>query len=311
LKFGWFGVGSGILSGPEGVVAAGRAAEELGFDSVWIGEHPVLVDPRERPSPLPPHTPLLDPVAVLSFLAAGTSGIRLGTGIVILPLRNPVILAKEVASADVLSGGRVILGIGVGYVPGEYDAVGVDFSSRGSRADAYIDAMRSLWCDERPECRGPFTSLSGVQSYPRPVQPGGVPIVASGTARAALRRAVRRGNGWYGFFVDHDALSRITGELRRLAGEEERPPELGRLEITVTPPGGTVTRAEAERYEELGVDRLVLMRDFADMGGRPDPAGATAVVEAMQKVAGDLGIDPGGPTPTPAGPGIGGGGSPA
>jgi probable F420-dependent oxidoreductase len=292
LKFGWFGVGSGVLSGPEGVAAVGGAAEELGFESLWIGEHPVLIDPRKRPSPLAPHTPLLDPVAVLSFLAAATTGIRLGTGIVILPLRNPVILAKELASVDVLSGGRVILGVGVGYVPGEYEAVGVDFASRGSRADAYIDAMRSLWCDERPECMGPFTSLSGVQSYPRPVQPGGVPIVASGTARPALRRAVRRGHGWYGFFVDHDACSRHTAELRRLGAEEERPPQLGCLEITVTPPAGTVTRADVERYEELGVDRLVLLRDFADMGGRPDPAGAAAVVDAMRRAAGDLGIQP-------------------
>jgi probable F420-dependent oxidoreductase len=290
LKFGWFGVGSGVLSRPEGVASVGRAAEELGFESLWIGEHPVLIDPRERPSPLAPHTPLLDPVTVLSFLAAATTRIRLGTGIVILPLRNPVILAKELASIDVLSGGRVILGIGVGYVPGEYQAVGVDFASRGSRADAYIDAMRSLWCDDRPECLGPFTSLSGVQSYPRPIQSGGVPIVASGTARPALRRAVRRGHGWYGFFVDHDACSRLTGELRRLAAGEDRPPQLGRLEITVTPPAGIITRADVERYEQLGVDRLVLMRDFADMGGGPDPAGADAVVDAMRRAAGDLGI---------------------
>jgi probable F420-dependent oxidoreductase len=292
VKVGWFGVGSGVLADPEGVGAVGRAAEALGFESLWVGEHPVLIDPRERPSPLPPQTPLLDPVAVLSYLAAGTRRIRLGTGIVILPLRNTVILAKQLASLDVLSGGRVILGIGVGYVPGEYEAVGVDFATRGRRADEYIDAMRSLWCDDRPIFQGTFTSLSGVQSYPRPVQPGGVPVLGSGTSRPALRRSVRRGHGWYGFFVDPDACSRVMTQLHELIEAGERPQELGRLEITVTPPGGTVTAAEAERYEELGVDRLVLMRDFADMGGHPVPVETTAVVDAMQRVAGDLGIRP-------------------
>ncbi len=296
MKFGWFGVGSGVLATPAGAAAAGRAAEELGFESLWIGEHPVLVDPRERPSPLPPETPLLDPITVLGFLSAATRHIRLGTGIVILPLRNPVILAKQVASLDVLSGGRVILGIGVGYVPGEYAAVGVDFATRGRRADEYIDAMRSLWCDGRPASQGRFTSVAGVQSYPRPLQPGGVPILASGTAPAALRRAVRRAQGWYGFFVDHDACARITGELRALAeegGDGGRPPILGKLEVTVTPPGGTATPDEVARYEQLGVDRLVLMRDFADMGGAPTAQGTSAVVDALGATARGLGIRPG------------------
>jgi probable F420-dependent oxidoreductase len=292
LKIGWFGVGSGVLADPGSIQAVGSAAERLGFESVWLGEHPVLIDPEERPSPLPPETPLLDPVCVLTYLAAATSRVRLGTGIVILPLRNPVILAKQLATVDVLSGGRVMLGIGVGYVPGEYEAVGVDFATRGPRADEYIDAMRSLWCDDRPFHRGRFTSVAGVQSRPRPIQPGGVPILASGTARPALRRAVRRGNGWYGFFVGHEVCARIVAQLRELTEAEGRPPELGPLEVTVTPPAGTLAPGDMERYQELGVDRLVLMRDFADLGGRPGPAGATAAVEAMERVAADLRMRP-------------------
>jgi probable F420-dependent oxidoreductase len=290
MKIGWFGVGSGLLADKGAVNAVGEAAEALGFESLWVGEHPVLVDPRSAPSPLPPLTPLLDPVAVLSYLACCTSGIRLGTGIVILPLRNPVILAKQMATADVLSNGRVILGVGVGYVPGEFAAVGVDFTTRGRRADEYIDALRSLWRDDQPSCRGDFTSVSAVQCRPRPAAPGGVPIVASGTAQRALRRAVTKADGWYGFFVGLDACARLLDEIHQISEKEERPASLGQLEITVTPPQGVVAADDVARYEALGVHRLVLMRDFADMGGRPDPATTTAIVAAMQQVAAELGL---------------------
>jgi probable F420-dependent oxidoreductase len=290
MKIGWFGIGSGLLADKGGVNAVAQAAEELGFESLWVGEHPVLIDPRESPSPLAPHTPLLDPVAVLSYLACGTSRIQLGTGIVILPLRNPVILAKQMATADVLSNGRVILGVGVGYVPGEFAAVGVDFTTRGRRADEYIDALRSLWSDDQPYCHGDFTSVSGVQCRPQPTRPGGVPIVASGTATRALRRAVTRAEGWYGFFVSLEACARLLGAIQQLSEHEQRPAALGRLEITVTPPGGAISPDDVARYEALGVDRLVVMRDFADMGGRPEPAAATAIIAAMQRVANDLGL---------------------
>jgi len=290
MKIGWFGIGSGLLADKGGVNAVGQAADDLGFESLWVGEHPVLIDPRQAPSPLPPHTPLLDPVAVLSYLACSTSRVKLGTGIVILPLRNPVILAKQMATADVLSDGRVILGVGVGYVPGEYAAIGVDFATRGRRADEYIDALRSLWRDDPPFSHGEFTSISGVQCRPQPIQPGGVPIVASGAARPALRRAVKRADGWYGFFVDTERCAQMLDELAELSESGGRPGGLGKLEITVTPPGGAASADEVARYEELGVDRLVLMRDFADMAGRPDPATTTAIIAAMEGVAKELGL---------------------
>ena len=292
MKIGWFGIGSGLLADKGGVNAIGQAAEDLGFESLWVGEHPVLIDPRMSPSPLPPHTPLLDPVGVLSYLACCTSRVKLGTGIIILPLRNPVILAKQMATADVLSDGRVILGVGVGYVPGEYAAVGVDFGTRGRRADEYIDALRSLWRDDKPFCHGDFTSISGVQSRPQPTRPGGVPIVASGAARPALLRAVTRADGWYGFFVDLERCAQMLDELAQLSDELRRPAGLGKLEITVTPPGGAMSPDDVARYEELGVDRLVLMRDFADMGGRPDPATTSAIVASMQRVATEMGLAP-------------------
>jgi probable F420-dependent oxidoreductase len=270
IPVGWFGVGSGALADAEGVAQVARAAEQLGFDSVWVGEHPVLIDPHAPPSPLPPESELLDPVPVLSYAAAVTSRIRLGTGIVILPLRSPLILAKELATVDVLSQGRLEVGIGVGYVPGEYDAIGVDFHRRGRIADEWIDVLRSLWLDDHPELRGEFASFGGIQSRPRPVQPGGPPIIGSGFVPAAYRRSVERCQGWYGFFQDLDNTKTAIDELQRLAGEVDRPAELGELEIVISPLPGPIEADTVHRYEDLGVDRLVLVQDFGDMAGGPD-----------------------------------------
>src|SRR6476620_1521810 len=159
IPIGWFGLGSGVLADAEGVADVARTAEELGFDSVWVGEHPVLIDPHQPPSPLPSHSELMDPVPVLAYAAAVTSRITLGTGIVILPLRNPVILAKELATIDVLSQGRLEVGIGV------------PFETRGRRADGWIDALRTLWRDEQPALRGEFASFGGIQCRPQPHRP--------------------------------------------------------------------------------------------------------------------------------------------
>jgi probable F420-dependent oxidoreductase len=270
LDIGWFGVGSGALGDAIGVGEVARAAEDLGFESIWVGEHPVLIDPHQPPSPLPSESELLDPVPVLAYAAAITQRIRLGTGIVILPLRNPVILAKQLASLDVLSDGRVLAGIGVGYVPGEYDAIGVPFETRGRRADEWIDAMRTLWHDDYPELRGEFASFGGIQCRPRPRQAGGPPVIASGMSTAGLRRAVARCDGWYGFFQDLERTEQALATLARLADEVDRPAALGKLEITITPVPGPIDADTVRRYEDLGVDRLVLVPDFSDMAGGPD-----------------------------------------
>src|SRR6478736_4025810 len=219
IPIGWFGFGSGVLADAEGVADVARAAEELGYDSVWVGEHPVLIDPHEPPSPLPSHSELMDPVAVLAYAAAVTSRIKLGTGIIILPLRSPVILAKELATIDVLSRGRLEVGIGVGYVPGEYDAIGVPFHTRGRIADEWIDALRTLWLDDQPELRGQFASFGGIQCRPQPHRPGGPPIIGTGMATAARRRCVARCDGWYGFYLDLDNTKAAIDELESLGQE--------------------------------------------------------------------------------------------
>jgi probable F420-dependent oxidoreductase len=290
IPIGWFGVGSGAYGDAEGVAELAEAAEHLGYESIWVGEHPVLIDPHASPSPLPPHSELLDPIPVLAFAAARTERIKLGTGIVILPLRNPVILAKELATIDVLSHGRLLVGIGVGYVPGEYEAIGVEFTTRGKRADDAIDAMRSLWRDEQPEFRGEFASFGGIQCRPRPVQAGGPPILASGMSTPARRRAVVRCEGWYGFFQDLDSTRAAIEELDQLSGEVDRPAELGPLEITITPPPGPVDADMVKQYEDLGVDRLVVLQDFTDMAGGPDPAKRGMFLAEMEASANRLGV---------------------
>jgi probable F420-dependent oxidoreductase len=290
IDIGWFGVGSGALADAEGVAEVAVAAEELGYESVWVGEHPVLIDPHASPSPLPSRSELLDPVAVLAYAAARTTRVKLGTGILILPLRNPVVLAKQLATVDVLSKGRLLVGVGVGYVPGEYDAVGVPFGTRGRRADDYIDAMRALWDDDEPRFSGEFAAFSGIQCRPQPAAPR-LPLYASGMSTAALRRAVARADGWYGFFQDLDSTKRSLDELARLAGEVERPAVLGELHITITPPPGAIDRDTVNRFEELGVHRLVLLRDFMDMAGVPDPAKRGMFLADMEDTAARLGVN--------------------
>jgi probable F420-dependent oxidoreductase len=289
IPVGWFGIGSGAYADPDAVAEIAEAAETLGYESIWVGEHPVLIDPHEPPSPLPSDSELMDPIPVLAYAAARTTRIKLGTGIVILPLRNPVILAKELASVDVLSRGRLVVGIGVGYVPGEYDAIGVPFGTRGRRADEWVDALRTLWRDDQPELRGEFLSFGGIQCRPRPFQAGGPPILASGMSTAARRRAVARCEGWYGFFQTPEATVSAMEELGRLADEVERPAELGRLEITITPVPGPIDADTVRCYEDLGVDRLVLVQDFTDMAGGPDAAKRGMFLREMEATAGRLG----------------------
>ena len=258
MKFGYFGINFGPCSSPEAMARVARALESAGFESAWTGEHVVLPDPQAPPSPAPPHTRMLDPAVALTWVAAHTERLRLGTGIIILPQRNPAVLAKEIASLDVLSGGRAILGIGAGYLEPEFAALGVPFARRGARADEYIDAMRALWTEEKPSYAGEFVSFAGIDAQPRPVQVGGPPIVVGGTSAGAYRRAVSRGHGWYGFALDVANTEASLAGLERARREVDRPAELGELEISITPLPG-IDADSVKRYADLGVDRLTLL----------------------------------------------------
>jgi probable F420-dependent oxidoreductase len=256
MKFGLFGACSGICTDPDVAARVAQRAEAAGFESLWTGEHVVLPEPRQAPSPAEPDFPMLHPATGLAYLAAVTRRIRLGTGIVLIAQRNPVVLAKEMASLDVLSRGRLILGIGAGYLHQEFRALGIPFEERGARTDEAIDAMRALWLQPHPAFRGRFTSFNNVQAQPRPAQPGGPPIVIGGSSDAALRRTILKAQGWYGFAMDETQVEQVLARLARLGEQLQRPPELGPLEISLSP-RGALTLDRVSRFAELGVHRLI------------------------------------------------------
>jgi probable F420-dependent oxidoreductase len=199
VKIGLFAINYATCAEPELAIRVARHAEAAGFESVWTGEHVVLPDPAPPGFTLPPTLPFLDTVVALTLLAVHTRDIRVASGIIVLPLRNPVILAKELASVDVVSQGRLIAGFAAGYIPEEFAAAGVSMAGRGQLMDDYIRALQTLWSTERPDYQGNVVSFRGIDAHPRPVQHPGPPIVVGGEGPAALRRAVTMANGWYGF----------------------------------------------------------------------------------------------------------------
>jgi probable F420-dependent oxidoreductase len=280
MRLGLFSVNMGSCSEPAGLAAAARAAESAGFESVWAGEHVILPDPQVPPSPMAPQDPALDPLLALAWAASATSAIRLATGIIIVPQRNPVVLAKQLASLDVLSGGRLTFGIGVGYLEPEFRAIGANFAARGAVTDEYLDAMAHLWYDEHPEFHGRFADFSGVDAYPRPVQQP-IPIVVGGRSQAAYERAVARGHGWYGYWLSPADTTAQLERLREAARRVSRPAELGQLEVSITPPAGELTRDTAAVYAELGVDRLVLYPPPTEDGVRATIESAVKAIDGL------------------------------
>jgi probable F420-dependent oxidoreductase len=250
---GLFAINSHACAAPDAAARVAALAERLGYDSLWAGEHVVVPSPRVEPSPMEPEEPILDPLVALAHVAAHTERVLLGTGVIILPQRNPLVLAKQVASLDVLSGGRLILGLGVGYLEPEMRAIGVPMEGRGTRADEYLAAMRALWEEEAPAFQGRHVRFDAVDAHPRPVQRP-LPVVVGGHTRAAHRRAARSADGWYGFMVGLRAMAEQR-ELMRAALEEtgrERP-----LHVSVTP-SRRVDQEVVRAYADLGVDRLIV-----------------------------------------------------
>jgi probable F420-dependent oxidoreductase len=256
MRFGLFGINIGPCASGLTSTRVAQAAEAAGFESVWTGEHVVLPDPQVPPSPMPPQSPLLDPAVTLAVVATATTRLRLGTGIIILPQRNPLLLAKELASVDVVSGGRLIFGLGVGYLKPEFDALGIPFEHKGARAMEYLAAIIEAWTAEHPAYEGRFVAFRGIDAQPRPVQRPHPPIVIGGRTPPAYRRAMAHANGWYGFALDLAETAECLAGLRSAQGETSRPAALGGLEISVTP-RGPVDRNVVERFAELGVHRLI------------------------------------------------------
>ena len=255
MKFGLFSINQNDCLTAEGLTRVARRAEEAGFESLWAGEHVVLPDPRVAPSPMNPGDSMGEPLIALTFAAAHTTRLLLGTGIIIMPQRNPLVLAKQIATLDALSGGRFVLGIGVGYLEPEFRALGIPFDKKGPLTDDYLAAMRAVWYQENPAHEGPFTSFSGINAYPKPKR---IPIVVGGRTPGAYRRAVEQGHGWYGFAMDPEQTLESMDGLRTAAEKYARPAELGPLEISITP-RGAMDKETVSKFAEAGVDRLILL----------------------------------------------------
>jgi probable F420-dependent oxidoreductase len=285
MKLGFFAINYGTCADPDAAVAVARHAEAVGFESVWTGEHFVLPDPRPRGFSMPPTLPLLDPLVALALVANETRTLNLGTGILILPLRNPVVLAKAVTSLDIVSHGRLIVGVGAGYIPGEFAAVGVPIAERGARMDEYIRVLRTLWGSHPPRFKGRFVTLQDVDAHPRPLQQPSPPLVIGGESGPALARAVTLGNGWYGFSLDVEETTDCVAKLQQIADQRERPAELGQLELMITP-NGKLDRDTVEQYAELGISRLVLLPDpEVELADRHRPVPLAQILANLESVA--------------------------
>lgn len=264
MKFALHAVGCGSTAKPDVLAAVARKAEALGFESVWIPEH--LAVPLEMRSPYPysadgkfpggPTVALHDPFVALAYVAALTTRIKLGTGVFVLPLRNAVAVAKAAASLDVLSNGRLLFGVGIGWCADEFEAVGMPFAERAARTREAIRMLRTLWSEPTPSFTGRFHTFPALGFSPKPVQQP-PPIILGGETPAALKRAAEVGDGWIGVHHTPQTVAAVVAELgalRQRAGRGD-----AGFQITVAPPPGTtVDRALARAFAEAGVDRLIV-----------------------------------------------------
>jgi probable F420-dependent oxidoreductase len=238
MKFGIIFANAGPLGAPELTTGLAHIAEEHGFESMWSVEHTVIPTGYESEYPYDEsgrmaggdEVSITDPLIWMTWVAAVTSRMRVASGILILPQRNPLILAKELATLDMLSRGRVELGVGVGWLREEFEALGVPFEQRGTRTDEYIAALRALWADGPTTFEGRFTSFRACNSYPKPAQAGGVPIVVGGHSEAAARRAGRLGDGFFPGRFRPEELEPLLATMRESAVDAGRDPET--LEVT-------------------------------------------------------------------------------
>ncbi|HTY54852.1 MAG TPA: LLM class F420-dependent oxidoreductase [Candidatus Binataceae bacterium] len=241
-----------------------RKAEAVGFESLWIADHVIMPVNTECAYPYssdgrfpaPPDTPFLDPLMTLTYAAAVTGKIRLATGIFVLPMRNAIATAKAVATLDYLSQGRVIFGVGVGWLKEEFAAMGATFDDRALRTREYLELMKELWSKPEPIYKGKTVQIEGVRFMPKTVQQPHPPIVFGGTTEPSLKRAVRLGDGWYG--IAH-TLDQARGFIERLREHQRALNRTRPLEITVSlRTGKTLSADDARHLAELGVDRALV-----------------------------------------------------
>lgn len=262
MKVGMYTPLPAQLATPELASEIACVAEECGFSSLWVPEHAILFDeyqpnyPYSEDGVMPggADANVLDPFPVLSFFAALTKRIRIGTGVMILPQRNPIYAAKEIASLDVLSGGRLDVGIGVGWLAEEMRALGVPFERRGARADSYVRVMQALWCEDPSSYEDEFYTLPDCRFAPKPVQRPHPPLVFGGESPAALRRIAEFGQGWNAAMKTPEMMEKLLIDLDVQLAKRGRKRE--EIEITVMP-GRDLDADDLKAYRDVGVDQIV------------------------------------------------------
>ncbi|AXN43545.1 Pyrimidine monooxygenase RutA [Mycobacterium marinum] len=264
MQLGLHALGIGAGADRSMIDAVASAADDAGFATLWAGEHVVMVDRHTSRYPysedgviaIPPQADWLDPMIALSFAAAASSRITVATGVLLLPEHNPVVVAKQAASLDRLSGGRLTLGVGVGWSREEFAALGVPFQDRAGRTAEYVAAMRTLWRDDLASFTGEFVRFDSVRVNPKPVRDRRVPVMVGGNSDAALRRVAAWADGWYGFNLDGvGAVRERVGKLDRLCAESGRNRDELRLAVALRCP----QPCDVDALAELGVDELVLV----------------------------------------------------
>jgi probable F420-dependent oxidoreductase len=271
MKFGLMYANGGPFAYPQMLTHLAQTAERVGVESLWTVEHVVIpvgykstypYDPSGK-IPMPAQMPIPDPLSWLAYTAAVTKTIKLATGILILPQRHPLYVAKEVASLDVLSNGRVILGIGIGWLEEEFQALGIPFEERAGRTAEAVRAMRTLWKDEAQPFKGKYYAWGAVESHPKPVQKPGVPIVVGGHTELAARRAARYGDGFFPGVADDEKLTWLLGVMRDECKKIGR--DAATIEVTS---GRAVPSADSVKHlEDLGVSRFIVPPPAFDPDG--------------------------------------------
>lgn len=272
MRIGLHALGIGPGADPAVIQAVARSAEDAGFSTLWSGEHVVMVDRPDSPYPytgdakiaIPSDADWLDPMVALAFVAAVTSRIRVATGILLLPQHNPVVVAKQAASLDLLSRGRFALGIGVGWSSEEFAALGVPFPGRARRMEEFVEAMRALWRDDVSTYHGEFVRFQEVRSYPKPVRARRLPVFVGGNSDRALDRVVAYGDGWYGFNLSLDEVPERLAALSSRCLRTDRDPAT--VEVAVSLRDGSPEDVDA--LAAMGVTELVLVDSPPDHAGR-------------------------------------------
>lgn len=266
MQFGIMFANTGHGASPEGAIEVARAAESGGFTTAWTVEHVVVPSGYESKYPYDPSGKMAggaeafdlpDPLIWLTWAAAHTTTLQLGTGIMILPQRNPLITAKAVATLDHLSGGRVHLGVGAGWLEEEFDALGVPFRQRGKRLDEYLDAMRALWTEDKATFHGEFVNFDDCIARPRPTN-GTVPIVVGGHTEAAARRAGRRGDAFFPGSAIADDIAALVEVMRREADAAGRDGDAIPIYAMAVGKPGDALYARIESLAGVGVSQTIV-----------------------------------------------------